>query len=38
MLNKTVYEVTPDDEIVYKITVYNEGDYNSKNITIFATA
>ena len=34
MLNKTVYEVTPDDKIVYKITVYNEGDYNSKNITI----
>ena len=34
MLNKTVYEVTPDDEIIYKITVYNEGDYNSKNITI----
>ena len=34
MLDKTVYEVTPDDKIVYKITVYNEGDYNSKNITI----
>ena len=34
ILNKTPYAVEETDKIIYKITVYNEGDYDSKNITV----
>ena len=34
MLNKSPYEVEVSDEIIYKITVYNEGDYASKDIVV----
>ena len=33
-LNKTTHHIKEDSIIKYKITVYNEGDYNSKDIEV----
>ena len=33
-LNKTTYKIDKSDVVTYKITVYNEGDYDAENVKI----